>query len=62
MTNEKWIALLSFGVFALNLLSGFAPLAALKDWFILASALMGGFTSYWFGVRPIRQAIKSKQA
>jgi phosphatidylglycerophosphate synthase len=59
MSDEKWIALLSFVIFVLGLLAVFPPLAQWAQWLTLAASLVAGFVSYWFGVKPIRAAKKS---
>lgn len=62
MTDAKWVALLSFIVTALALLSAFPPLAQYADWFKLAAALVSAFVGAWFGVKPVYQASRAKAA
>ena len=60
MTDEKWIALLSFFVTALTLASTFPPIAQYADWFKLAAALLSAFIGAWFGVKPARASAAKK--
>jgi len=62
MTDQKWIALLSFLVTVLTLLSGFGPLAAYGDWFKLAGAIIAAFVGAWFGVPNVAQALRVRAA
>lgn len=61
MTDERWIALLSFLVTALTLISAFPPAAAYADWFKLAAALVSAFVGAWFGVKPAVQSARAKK-
>ncbi len=61
MTDERWIALLSFLVTALTLVSAFPPAAQYAEWFKLAAVLVSAFVGAWFGVKPAVQAARAEK-